>query len=597
MGKTIKMKIDASAITEHWSANDMRILKYTQELSFPELNEFKLISAPDIDILEQKVDVQLAKWKDKFTKIIMKRQAIEEKEANIEETEKQTREAKEEQTKIDNLLIHTLSIDDTVDWEQLKKHNKFDEENPKLKLEAELKTIKMPSRPGLNTIPDSPKIESYNPKFTFFDKLIKSKKEVKIEFAKYNYDKDYKKWEILKKELDNKNESITEKHKQELDDWEKLVENKKIENQKREKKYYEKQHKYNEKIDKLKEAYFKSEPDAIVENCELVLNNSEYPDTFPQNFELEYNPENKILIVDYSLPRKEDLPTLKEVKYNTSKKEMKESYISEVELNRSYDSALYKITLRTIHELFEADVINCLDAICFNGWVNAVNPATGKEQNSCILSLQAGKTDFIEVDLGRVEPKACFKQFKGVGSSKLSGLTPIRPILQLTKTDKRFVDSYDVTQDLDESSNLAAMDWEDFEHLIREIFEKEFTQHGGEVKITQASRDGGVDAIAFDPDPIRGGKIVIQAKRYTNVVGVAAVRDLYGTVVNEGATKGILVTTAEYGADSYEFAKDKPLTLLNGSNLLHLLEKHGHRAKIDLKEAKRILAEKERENQ
>jgi restriction system protein len=28
---------------------------------------------------------------------------------------------------------------------------------------------------------------------------------------------------------------------------------------------------------------------------------------------------------------------------------------------------------------------------------------------------------------------------------------------------------------------------------------------------------------------------------------------------------------------------------------LHLLEKHGHRAKIDLREAKRILAEKERE--
>jgi len=34
------------------------------------------------------------------------------------------------------------------------------------------------------------------------------------------------------------------------------------------------------------------------------------------------------------------------------------------------------------------------------------------------------------------------------------------------------------------------------------------------VKVTQASRDRGVDAIAFDPDPIRGGKFVIQAKRY-----------------------------------------------------------------------------------
>jgi restriction system protein len=135
------------------------------------------------------------------------------------------------------------------------------------------------------------------------------------------------------------------------------------------------------------------------------------------------------------------------------------------------------------------------------------------------------------------------------------------------------------------------MDWQDFENLIREIFEKEFASSGGEVKITQASRDGGVDAIAFDPDPIRGGKIVIQAKRYTNVVGVSAVRDLYGTTLNEGATKGILVTTANFGPDAYDFAKGKPLTLLNGSNLLHLLEKHGHKAKIDLKAAKLILAD------
>ncbi len=61
--------------------------------------------------------------------------------------------------------------------------------------------------------------------------------------------------------------------------------------------------------------------------------------------------------------------------------------------------------------------------------------------------------------------------------------------------------------------------------------------------------------------------------------------------MNEGATKGILVTTSDYGADSYNFAKDKPLTLLNGANLLHLLEKHGHKAKIDIKEAKRMLKE------
>jgi restriction system protein len=130
------------------------------------------------------------------------------------------------------------------------------------------------------------------------------------------------------------------------------------------------------------------------------------------------------------------------------------------------------------------------------------------------------------------------------------------------------------------------MDWEDFEHLIRELFEKEFSGDGSEVKITRASRDGGVDAVVFDPDPIRGGKIVIQAKRYTNTVGVSAVRDLYGTLLNEGANKGILVTTTDYGSDAYGFAKGKPITLLNGGNLLHMLAKHGYKAKIDIAEAK-----------
>ena len=59
--------------------------------------------------------------------------------------------------------------------------------------------------------------------------------------------------------------------------------------------------------------------------------------------------------------------------------------------------------------------------------------------------------------------------------------------------------------------------------------------------------------------------------------------------MNEGAIKGILVTTSNYGSDAYEFAKGKPLTLMNGANLLYLLEKHGHKAKIDLAEAKKIL--------
>lgn len=356
--------------------------------------------------------------------------------------------------------------------------------------------------------------------------------------------------------------------------------------------YQDQQQEANAKVDVLKSRYLTGDPDAVLENCELVLNKSQYPDFFPKDFELDYDSGTRILVLEYSLPPVAAFPTLSEVKYTSSKKELKETHISEAKVDSMFDSAIYKVTLRTLHELFEADTANALDAISFNGWVTSINKATGKEETSCILTIQVKKQEFLEVDLGQVDPKLCFKKFKGVASAKLAGLTPVAPILQIDKSDRRFVSAYDVADSLDSGSNLAAMDWEDFEHLIREVFEKEFRTSGGEVKVTRASADGGVDAIAFDPDPIRGGKIVIQAKRYTNTVGVSAVRDLYGTVMNEGATKGILVTTADYGPDAYEFARGKPLTLLSGSNLLHLLEKHGHHARIDLKEAKRLAQER-----
>lgn len=348
---------------------------------------------------------------------------------------------------------------------------------------------------------------------------------------------------------------------------------------------------FNEKIEELKAHYQEKDPESVIEYCEMVLNNSEYPDSFPKDFELQYNDVNGMLIVDLVLPSFDDIPTRTLVKYIKTRDDFQDKFLSQTDQNKLFDSAIYQIALRTLHELFEADVIDAISAVTFNGIVNSLNPATGHKETKCIISIQVSKPQFMEINLSSIDPKTCFKALKGVGSSKLSSITPVRPILELDKSDRRFTDHYQVASDMDESTNLAAMDWEDFEHLVREIFEKEFATNGGEVKVTQASSDGGVDAIAFDPDPIRGGKIVIQAKRYTNTVGVAAVRDLYGTVMNEGATKGILVTTSDYGSDSYEFAKDKPLTLLSGANLLHLLEKHGHKAKIDIKEAKILMKE------
>lgn len=315
------------------------------------------------------------------------------------------------------------------------------------------------------------------------------------------------------------------------------------------------------------------------------LEKSQYP--FSWNRSITSEIRGDILLIDYRLPSLDEIPDFAEIEYK------KEQPICVVPNGKRvatvWTDISYKIVIRSLYELFTSPTLADINSISFNGIVRSLDLATGNETEKCILSVIAKKADFEELDLSRIDAKQCFKRFKGISAHDLSTLTPIPPLMVMKKEDKRFIDSYDVISDIKTGENLAAMDWRDFENLIRELFEKEFSADGSEVRITRTSKDGGVDAVVFDPDPIRGGKIIIQAKRYTNVVGVSAVRDLYGTVMNEGATKGILVTTSDYGADSYNFIKDKPLTLLNGANLLHLLGKHGCEAHINLIEAKKLL--------
>ncbi len=449
---------------------------------------------------------------------------------NKQQAADRTAEAQGELRDLETILIQGIEHNSAVDWESLKNFSDYEESQPK--------------PPVL-------------PKMDFITKLIPA-------------------W---RKNFEDRVAKQVGRFREKLVQWE---------NQKDQ--YIKERDKANELIEKKKEAYLSGDVNSFIDYCDMVLSSSQYPDFFPQTYELEYRPEGKLLVINYQLPAPAEMPTLEEVKFIQTRNEFGEKHISQIKQNKLYDDLLYQVALRTLHELFNADKVDALISIVFNGFVRSVDPATGHEVNACVLTIQANKDELAQINLSNVDPKACFKSLKGVGSSKLHSLTPIAPLILMNKEDSRFVASYGVADQLDESVNIAAMDWEDFEHLIRELFEKEFVGAGGEVKVTQASRDGGVDAVAFDPDPIRGGKIIIQAKRYTNTVGVSAVRDLYGTVVNEGAIKGILVTTADYGPDAYNFAREKPITLMNGNNLLFLLQKHGYKAKIDVKEAKKLLS-------
>lgn len=116
--------------------------------------------------------------------------------------------------------------------------------------------------------------------------------------------------------------------------------------------------------------------------------------------------------------------------------------------------------------------------------------------------------------------------------------------------------------------DLQTMDPGEFELLVVGLLGR----MGLTVEHTGRTGDGGVDVIACSPAPILGGQYVVQCKRFTGNVGEPALRDLYGVVHHRRASKGILITTSDFTSQAIVFAKDKPLELINGEQLLRMLE-------------------------
>ncbi len=282
-------------------------------------------------------------------------------------------------------------------------------------------------------------------------------------------------------------------------------------------------------IDSFQLEFSASSPLAIVNYFTMVLMASNYPGGFPQHAKLAYVPESRQLVVEYDLPSFEIIPAVGSYKYIKARDEVTEVPRPLTQRKVLYASVIAQVTLRTLHELFKADRTGYLDTVVFNGYVESVDKGTGRLVRICLVTVRTSRDTFTQLNLGKVDPLACLNVLNASVSKSPAELAPVRPVLEFNMVDPRFIEETDVLSELDQRPNLMELTPKEFESLITNLFQK----MGLETRQTQASRDGGVDCVAFNPRPIFGGKVVIQAKRYKNTVGVSAVRDLYGTMQNE----------------------------------------------------------------
>ncbi len=499
---------------------------------------------------QHRANIQYQRQVERLQKLQDKEEKQRYLEQRLQETEDENMELTERVENLRNILDKTLSVDDTISFNTLRIKEQF---NPE------------PIPEDLAKTPHEPQKQAFIAKVKapgFIEKAfgLKKRYERDIEAADFQYEEARSKYEKLEKERKSKLSQFL------------------AEQEKARQAFTLKAQQRNQEVDEFETSYRNGDYQAVITYNTSVLERSGYPDRFPQDFRIGYAPESKQLIIDYDLPGVDIVPKESEFRYVKAKDLIDSKPRKAADIKEIYQDIVSAVPLRTLHEVFEADQCGHLDVVVFNGFVHATDPSTGKPVHPCILSVRATQEGFSGIDLAKVDKKACLRSLGAQISSQPQALLAVKPIIEFNMVDKRFVDQGNVLSELESRPNLMDLNPFEFETLVSNLFGK----MGLETKLTRTAKDGGVDAVAFDTRPIVGGKVVIQAKRYKNTVGVSAVRDLYGTMQHEGANKGILVTTSGYGPDAYEFSKDKPIELIDGGGLLYLLDQVGTKATIIL---------------
>ncbi|MEU2399970.1 restriction endonuclease [Streptomyces pseudogriseolus] len=315
------------------------------------------------------------------------------------------------------------------------------------------------------------------------------------------------------------------------------------------------------------------EPDAVIEYFSAALYSSTaWPEGFPRQVAAAYDPAAGQLVLDWELPACDVVPEVKAVRYMASVDQDKETPRPVGQRRALYREVLVQCMLLVLHELFAADEQGALESVALNGFVDGHDPTTGRPGQIFLATVMAERAAFQELHLAQVDPESCFTDaLRGQVSARPDQLAAVRPGRRPQDVGNRVV-----AHGGDEDPDLFAMDPVAFENLVADLFRA----MGMQAVTTQRSNDGGVDVDALDPTPIRGGTIVVQVKRYRNTVPPTAVRDLYGTVQDAGANKGVLVTTSGFGPGSHTFANGKPLELISGPELVDLLHRHGLRGRL-----------------
>jgi restriction system protein len=164
--------------------------------------------------------------------------------------------------------------------------------------------------------------------------------------------------------------------------------------------------------------------EAVREYVGIVLANSVYPTHFEVEHDADFDPTTAELSLKVVVPGPDQVPTIKAHKYTRASDAITTVALSQKESKGRYANVVHQVALRTIHEVFEADRRNLIQAISLEVGTEARNPATGKQEFFPLVAVGASRDRFVEIDLSAVVPAATLEHLGAAVSKSPFDLVP-----------------------------------------------------------------------------------------------------------------------------------------------------------------------------
>ena len=163
----------------------------------------------------------------------------------------------------------------------------------------------------------------------------------------------------------------------------------------------------NATISKRRAAYGARDAQAVEWFARCVLKASRYPDGFPREYQVAYDPNARKIAVESELPARDVVPPVRAYRYLKPRDVTEPVPRPEQEISQRYERLVAAIALRTLHEIFTATAPEVVRAVSFTGYVSTTDPATGKPVRPRLVSVSADRPAFDDLVLASVDPAAC----------------------------------------------------------------------------------------------------------------------------------------------------------------------------------------------